>query len=301
MPEPEEISPENLEAARDAYLAGLVDKIPVDQSKAEVEWGDEIYLDILPYMYGVAVEAYHYKNSYARIGEEMYGEGLDEEILGMKVGDSREITTTLGSQYGVFAGTEATFKVTVTKIVRFAKPGWNEEFICGYMGFDSLDACDEMLKESLIKPVEVSDEEITNTLLDEALRETAYYDVPTEDYYIFWNRCYNIIYDQLAKTGMSPEESYITQGKNLTVFYSTMDDIVAEKLRDCRFYAAVAKKENISLTAEELIPVIRDYMNMLGCTTFEELMRSVSLQTIADAAIESKINRIIRDTAVIEP
>ena len=300
-PEPEEASPESIENAKTKYLENLENTILVDQNQAVVEWNDEVYLDILPYMYGVAIEAYHYRNSYARIGDEMYGEGLDEQIIGMKVGESKEITTTLGSQYGAFAGVEATFKVTVTKIARYVKPEWTEEFICGYMGFDSLDSCLEMLKEDLYEKVEVTDDEIMYTLVEEAKKETGYTDLPQELYYRVWNQYYNMIWDILPDKSITPEESFIEEGIDTRTFYSLMDDDVADKLKDYRFYAAIAAKEDIKLTGAELITVVNDYMEMLSCDTFEELMEMTSLQAIVDSEIEMKIKKLIFDSAVIIP
>ncbi|MCR5323734.1 MAG: hypothetical protein K6E85_10755 [Lachnospiraceae bacterium] len=301
MPEAQEVTQETFEEAKKAYLESFENVILVDQSTAVVEMGDEVYLDIMPYLYGVAIEAYHFTDSYAKIGEYSYGEGLDDQIVGMKVGESKDITTKLGSQFGDFAGIEATFKVTVTQIDRYMKPEWTEEFVCGGLGFESLEACDEALMERLVEQAEVSNDEMIYTLIEEAKMETVYSDIPEELHDKLWNRYYNEVYDMTESFGQTPEEYFGGQGLEAAELYEMMDEDVEMNVPDYCFYAAVAKAENICISGEELIGIIDDYMGYYGYDTFEELIKNVRLDLIIDYEIETRIGQLILDNAVIQP
>ena len=299
MPAPQEVTPEAFEAEKKKFLDSYKDTILVDQNTAVVEWGDEIYLDIVPYMYGMEMSSFRFNNSYAKMGDEMYGENLDEQIIGMKVGETKSITTTLNDQYGGFAGVEATFHVTVTKIDRYVKPEWTEAFICGTLGYESLDACSDELMKSLVVETEVSDDEILYKLEEEAKAETQYSDIPQEEYYKLWNGYYNEIYDMTEPNGQTPEEYFADQGYDRGQFYSMLDSDLEADLHDYCFYAAIAQKEGISLTGDEVKEAINDYMEYTETASFEELMKLVRLDQIIDYEIISKIKAIMLETAVI--
>lgn len=301
MPEPMEITPEVFEEEKKKFLDSYENVILVDQTTARVEMGDEIYVDILPFLYGIAFENFHYEDSYAKIGEDMYGPGLDEQIIGMKVGESKDIVTTLGSQYGDFAGIEATFRVTVSKIERYVEPEWSEEFICHYMGFDSLDACSDALMEALRGESEVTDSQITFTLLQEAVSETECTDVPKDAYDRLWNSYYNRLYDLFDAYGSSPEEMFEEDGIDSAELYEMLDEDVRANLKSYCFYAAVAKQENIKLTGAELIDKINnEYLDETNDYNIDTLLTGTRLQSIIDDEIEKIVEQMIRDTAVIK-
>ena len=301
MPEPKEVNADALEKEKQEYLKSLENVVLADQSAISVEMGDEVYLDIMPYLYGVAIEAYHFTDSYAKIGDNMYGEGLDEKIVGMKVGESKDITTKLGSQFGDFSGIEATFRVTVTEIERYLKPEWTEEFICGGMGFDSLDACTEMLMENLVEEADVSDDEILDAVKEEAISETTHREIPKELYDKLRNRYYNEVYDITEGFGLTPEQYYGGKGIETAELYRLMDEDIEYSLNDHCFYAAVAKAENITVTGKELADIINDYMEYYGYGTYEELVKNIRPEQIVDYEIETRIGRLILDNTVIEP
>ena len=299
-PASREITPEAFEALKDDYLAEYGDKILVDQETATVEWGDEVYIDIVPYVFGMTVESFHYRDSYVKMGDQMYGENLDEELIGMKVGDSKSITAKLNEQYGEFAGIEATFLVTINKIDRYIIPAWTEEFICGYLGYESLDACGDMLLNRLEVQNEVSDEDIADALKTAAMSDTVFSEVPKSVYDVLWNRYYNDIYDMTeAQYRQTPEAYFAEQGMSENEVYAMLDSDLKMNLKDYCFYAAIAEAENISVTGADAVSLVEAEMNERGCSTYEDLMKQVSLENIIDNEIEKRIRELILSTAII--
>lgn len=301
MPAPKKADAEALEKEKQRYLSGLENSVLFDQSEISVEMGDEVYLDIMPYLYGIAIEAYHFTDSYAKIGEDMYGEGLDAQIIGMKAGETKDITTKLGSQFGDFAGIEATFRVTVSRIERYMKPEWTEEFICKGLGFESLEACSDMLMENLKEDAEVTDDEIMYTLEQEAIQYTRYLEIPQDLYDKQWNRYYNELYDLTEAFGQTPEEYFADEGIEPLELYAMIDENIEEDLCSRSFYAAAAKAENISITGSELIEIINDYMGYFGYDSFEEFTKNFRLEQVIDSEIEARIGSIILENAIIQP
>ncbi|MCR5685534.1 MAG: hypothetical protein K6G81_08985, partial [Lachnospiraceae bacterium] len=309
-PEPVEATPEQLAAAKEDFLKLYRNKYKVDQHEAEVEWGDEVYIDILPYLYGFPVKAYFFENSYAKIGDEMYGPGLDEKLLGMKVGEVRDVTATLtGEQYGDFEGMEVDFEITLITIDRNVEPSWTEEFVCGRLGYESLAACEDMLKKELTVEAEVTDEEILEKISREAKAMTEYDELPRLMQLKLWNRRYNIAYrDTMNFFGMTPEAQYVATFNDLKTtsdptvrgYYKMMDQGLERSIQEHSFYAAVAAKEELKLTGSELLDAVDAKMTEYHCSSFEELMKKISLEEITDSAIERKADAIMLETAVIK-
>ena len=81
-----------------------------------IEKGDKITFDAALVVFGKAVDSYSYSDNTAVIGRYEYGAGIDDKLLGMKAGDSKDIELTLDERYGSFAGFTGTFRITVTKI-----------------------------------------------------------------------------------------------------------------------------------------------------------------------------------------
>ena len=139
-----------------------------------IEMGDDILFDAALVMGGFVMSDYAYSDNPATIGAYEYGDGIDDMLLGMKVGDSKDLTLTLDDRFGAFAGFTGTFRITVKDIQKAGAtfgPEWSERFLVGILGYESVEACETAVKDAaLVKlreemPVP-SVEEIKAVLMD---------------------------------------------------------------------------------------------------------------------------------------
>lgn len=138
-----ELSPEEIEFRKMIYLSQFDRMIRWDPDELEIEDKDEVTIDIVPVLYGMLMENMGYYDCAAYIGEDTYGEGTDAELMGMRVGDYKDITTTIGEDVPMlsdYAGMTVTVRVTVKDIARYIEPEWTKEFF-SYVGlyFDDFD------------------------------------------------------------------------------------------------------------------------------------------------------------------
>ncbi|MCR5829107.1 MAG: hypothetical protein K6F93_02005 [Lachnospiraceae bacterium] len=138
-------TPEEIEKLKADFLRQYKYSYPIETDDPKADWGDEIVMDIVPILLGRPYTEAEYKGAYAYLGEQWYGEGLDEKVIGAAVGDEIEVEATLGEEFGAFSGFSGKFKVTITEIHKYVRPEWNESFIVDRLGFESLEACEKKL------------------------------------------------------------------------------------------------------------------------------------------------------------
>ncbi len=299
-PAGKEVSPQEFEKKKQEFLDGCAGIYTEDASTLEVQMGDEIYFDIIPVIGDYEMTSYTFSDCYAKMGEYTYGEGLDDMIIGMKVGETKDLDITLGEQYGDYSGLEAVFRMTLTDIVRYIEPSWTESFICGVMGYDSLDACSDEIMNSIEAASTLSRETATAELVSKAMDNTTFGEIPQDVHNILKQEYYDSIYDVTYQMGMRPEDYFASEGYDAEYLSSMLDTDVANSLRQQCFYAALAKQENITLTGEEVADLVNDYIGYYEVDGFEELMDYLPLNTIIDHEIISRIGDIIYESAVIK-
>jgi len=116
-----------------------------------IEMGDSITFDAALMLGSMVVEKYSYSDNPAVIGQYEYGDGIDDMLLGMKVGESKELDLTLDDRFGSFAGFSGTFKVTVRSLTKTFRAEWSDRFIVEKLGYASLEECENILKENAEK------------------------------------------------------------------------------------------------------------------------------------------------------
>lgn len=146
---PAKLTQEEIEAKKQAFLAKYKYSFPIESDDPKADWGDEVVMDIVPLIMGAPYPGMEYKDAYAYLGEQWYGEGLDEEVIGSKVGDVMDVEATLGDDFGAFSGYKGKFRVTITAIHKYVRPEWTESFVVDRLGYDSLEACEEAILGAL--------------------------------------------------------------------------------------------------------------------------------------------------------
>ncbi len=300
VPKHQDISSADFEQAKKELLDNCIGIYTEDETKISVQMGDEIYFDIVPIMGGYAVNAYTFEDCYARIGDYTYGEGLDDMIIGMKVGEVRDLEITLGEMYGDFAGFTGTFRLTLKHIERYIEPSWTESFICGVLGYESLDACSDDIMSGLRADTEVSDNEIAAELEGTAYDNTVFTPLPEDIRNSLRQEYYDNMYDVTCEFGQRPEEYFASAGYSLEDFINMMDADIDSDIKIHCFYAAIAEKENVYLTGAEAAKLVDEYIEYYEVDSFDELMTYLPLDTLIDYEIISRIHEIIYSSAIIK-
>jgi len=221
----------------------------------EVENTNTAVIDFEGFKDGVAFAGGKGENYPLEIGSNTFIPGFEEQLIGMKKDEEKEINVTFPEDYHVedLKGKEVTFKVKVNEIKEIVKRELDEEFFedLGLEGVNSKETLEEEIKKNIEASKEhETEEKYIDDLLDAVAKQTTT-DIPEE-----------LLNDEINHMIKRFEEQVRMQGIALETFYeitkSTEEDLrnqmkpEAEKHIMYRFIIDTIKnEEKIEVSTEE--------------------------------------------------
>ena len=173
------IKPEKVEVTEEEInheLGHLLERYTelVTKEDGAVEEGDTAVIDFEGFKDGVAFEGGKGENYSLEIGSHTFIPGFEEQVIGMKSGEEKDIEVTFPEDYGAkdLAGAKATFRVKVHEIKVKEKRELDEDFFED-LGMDGVNS-EETLKEEIKKSISAQKEmEAENKYIDTILEEVS--------------------------------------------------------------------------------------------------------------------------------
>ncbi|GAB1581975.1 trigger factor [Phyllobacterium phragmitis] len=121
-----------------------------EPKKGKAEDGDRVTIDYLGKLDGVPFDGGADTDAQLVLGSGQFIPGFEEQLIGVKAGDEKQIKVTFPENYGAehLAGKEATFDITVKEV---AKPGeleLNDE-TAKKLGIESMDRLRQVIREQI--------------------------------------------------------------------------------------------------------------------------------------------------------
>ena len=248
----------------------------VIKEEGTVENGDTAVIDFEGFKDGVAFEGGKAENHSLEIGSGSFIPGFEEQVVGMKVGEEKEIHVTFPEEYqsAELAGQEAVFKVKVHEIKTKVLPDIDDELAkdVNIDGIETLADLETYTKEQIKnkKQTEVESkfsDDIFNAVIENTPLEVPEAMVATET-------------DQMLR---EVEQNLSQQGLNMELFQQltgkTMDDMKAEMREQAEkrvkfnlILAEIVKVENIEVSDEEIDEEIKEIATYYG-REFDEVKK----------------------------
>ncbi|MDO9707858.1 trigger factor [Paracraurococcus lichenis] len=180
--------------------------------------------------------------------------GFTEQLVGMNIGDEREVKVTFPEEYGSkdLAGKKATFTVTAKGLKRSVTPPADED-LAKSIGFETLDALKEAVKGSLQQEYDqLARLKVKRALLD-ALANRAEFPVPGSmieaEFGQIWQRV-----EQDLKAGRLDEDD---KGKDEETLKAEYRGIAERRIRLGLLLSEIGRTNNITVTGDELARAMR--------------------------------------------
>ena len=230
-----------------------------------VEDGDTAIIDFEGFRNGKAFDGGKGENYSLKIGSHTFIPGFEEQLIGMKTGEEKEIEVTFPKDYHSeeLKGKKATFKVKVNDVKTTVIPEIGKEFFedLGMEGVDSLESLKEEIKTHILARKEVdSENKFIDALLDKVCEglKVEIPEVMTEE--------------EVSRILRQYEENLKMQGLTLQQFYqftnsdeATLRDQMKEEANKrilARFaLEEIAKAEKIEISDEEAEKEAEDLAN----------------------------------------
>ncbi|MBQ6892800.1 MAG: trigger factor [Clostridia bacterium] len=239
--------------------------------------GDVVLIDYAGTVGGVAFEGGTAKEQTVTLGMGQYIPGFEEGIVGMNIGETKDVTVTFPEDYGKeeLNGKEAVFTITLHSITENVLPEYNDEFVSTNFGMDTVADFEKEVRNMMAEEATSERYAAILKIITESAVMNKYPDGTVEDY----------IYQQISSDKTACEyygmnvEDYINAYYGMTVpQYEIQVRAMAENMIKQEFALyAVAQAEGITVTDEDMSVEIANYLEYYNATDIESLCSTMGV------------------------
>ena len=218
-----------------------------------VKDGDNTVIDFEGFVDGVAFEGGKGTDYPLTIGSHSFIDTFEDQIIGMNIGDEKEINVTFPEEYHVddLKGKPAMFKVTVKEIKEKQLPELNDEFAQDVSDFDTIAEYKDDLKNKI---ADRKSREAKAKQEDEAIAkiiEDSKMDIPDAMVDTQVNRMDEDFAQRLQQQGLSVEQYFQYTGMTADMIMEEMKPEAVKRIQSRLVLEAVVKAENIETSEED--------------------------------------------------
>ena len=230
-----------------------------------VENGDIAIIDFEGFKDGVAFDGGKGENYSLTIGSNTFIPGFEEQLIGMKKDEEKDIKVTFPENYHSedLKGKDATFKVKVNEIKQVVIPEINEDFFADLAmeGINSKEELENQEKENIKAEKERNAEnKYIDDLLDKAIKNM---EVELPDAMIDeeLHRMIHQYEDNLKMQGITLEQFYQFTNSSEDALKEQMKTEAITRIKSRLLLEEIVKKENIKITKEDALKEAEDLAN----------------------------------------
>lgn len=287
------------QAEIDAEVKKLLDSKSTFELKEEeaIENGDSVTFDFEGFVDGEAFEGGKAENHTLVIGSGAFIPGFEEELVGVKSGESKDVVVTFPKDYHAedLKGKEATFKCLVHEVKKHVLPEINEELLAELEGFEA--TTEKKFKDEV--KARISDQKNSANL--QAYRqeiftkviEDANFEVPAEMVARETEQTLANFKQQIKAQGFDFELYLQMTGMTEDQIRADIDKESARKLQEMLVIDAVAK--TLPEVSNEELDAKIDQMAAQYNMTADEVIKAIGDKTrlVDDVNYEKAYNAII--------
>jgi trigger factor len=223
--------------------------IPLEEGCA-IEKGHSVSVDYSFSVEGFPEEGASVEESIIEVGSNRLVPGFEDQLIGMKAGETKEFTLTLpeGFRNAGATGKQGAFKVTIKDIKRKELPELDDEFAQQFGEYDTMDELREKMVEYHGKHETERIENEFKERVIQALIEKNPLEVPDS----MVKRQLDYMFENLKNRLKSQQMSIDMMGLDAEGFYARFRDDAADKVRGGLLLNALVEKENMVVSEDDL-------------------------------------------------
>ena len=273
-----------------------VDDRPLDN-------GDTATIDFEGFVDGVAFDGGKAEGHELEIGSGTFIPGFEEQLVGMKIDEDKEIKVTFPKEYFSkdLAGKEAIFKVKLHGIKKKELPELDDEFAKDVSEFDTLAELKKSIKEKLEKNNEQRAKYETEAAAMKAVCEDAKLDIPSGMVEFEIDNMLKDFEQRLAYQGLNIEQYLKMIGKTEEEMRKEYEPQAIEAIKSRLVLEAVIHAEKIEASEDEIKSKMEEMAKNYG-KKVEELNENENLKKYLEEGIKSEkaLEFIVKNAKVIE-
>ena len=223
------------------------------------------------------------------LGSHSFIEGFEDQVVGMKVGDEKEINVTFPKEYFSknLAGKPAVFKVKLNDLKRKELPNLDDEFAKDVSEFDTLKELKESIKEKLEKQNKDREKYEKEDAVVKALVETLNVDIPSGMIELETENMLKDMENRMSYQGIKLEQYLKMMNKTKEEFKKEYEPQAIDAIKSRLAIEAVIKAEKIEATDEEIKEKIEEMAKNYGKDS-KELQENENIKNYIKQGIENE-------------
>lgn len=290
--EKEEIKVDEKDVQREIENERIAHARYIEEDK-NAENGDFATIDFEGYVDGVKFEGGEAKDYRLELGSHSFIDGFEDQIVGMKNGEEKEINVTFPENYHAenLKGKPAIFKVTLKKIEKKVLPEIDDKYVSDTTEYETLDEYKKSIKENLIKMAQERIERDYEVKVLDEIAEKSNIDVPKS---MIEHEVHHMVEDfehRLSHQGMNLETYLSYIGKTLDEFKKEREEDAEKNIKTRLVLQKIISENKITVTAEELDKTIEDYASkyQMSLEEFKKAMTPNDYGFFENNAIMTKV------------
>ena len=290
--------------ATDADVEEEIKKVAEQNSRTitvedrAVKDGDMTVIDFEGFIDGEAFEGGKGENYPLTIGSHSFIDNFEDQIIGMNIGDEKEINVTFPEDYHAeeLKGKPATFKVSVKEIKEKQLPDIDDDFAQDVSDFDTLDEYKADLKKKIAERKEAEAKRQKETKAIEKIVADSKMDIPQAMIDTQVTRMAEDFAQRLQQQGLSLETYFKYTGLTAEKILDDMKPEAVKRIQNSLVLEAVAKAENIQVSDDEFNAELSKMAEMykMEVDKIKEFMgESEEKQMRDDIAIQKAVDLIV--------
>ena len=273
-----------------------VDDRPLDN-------GDTATIDFEGFVDGVAFDGGKAEGHELEIGSGAFIPGFEEQLVGMKIDEDKEIKVTFPKEYFSkdLAGKEAIFKVKLHEIKKKELPELDDEFAKDVSEFDTLAELKKSIKEKLEKNNEQRAKYETEDAAIKAVCEGTKLEIPSGMIDLEIDNMLKDFEQRLAYQGLNVEQYLKMIGKTEEEMRKEYEPQAIEAIKSRLVLEAIINAEKIEASEEEIKSKMEEMAKNYG-KKVEELSDNENLKKYLEEGIKSEkaLEFIVENAKFIE-
>ena len=245
--------------------------------------GDTVNIDYTGTIDGEEFEGGSDTDYDLELGSGTFLEDFESGIIGMKTGETKEISVTFPDEYdGTLDGQTAVFSVTVNSISEVILPDYNDAYVKENYGFDTIADFEASVKEDLQSQY---DDDATYTACADALSmavDNATFDGYPED-------MYNTAKEQMESENQVFAEQLGIEWADLAGDDYDIEEDVLNNVHEELVVYAIAAKEKLEVTDDEFNTFVDDNWEMYEYDTKEDFLKDNSEEDLRYSLLYQKV------------
>ena len=263
-----------------------------------VKNGDTADIDFEGFDNGVAFDGGKGENFDLEIGSGSFVPGFEEQLIGMKAGEEKDIDITFPENYTPeLAGKPVVFHVKVNEVKVKEVPAIDDEFAKDVSEFDTLkDLKADIKKKMTAERTEAAQRAFEDVLMAK-VAEGVEADIPQEMVELQAERMMEQFKQQLASQGIPFDQYLKMTGTTEADFRKQADGPAAEQVKMDLAVEAIIKAEGLEASDEDVENEMKSVAEKYGMD-LDTVKKYLRPEDVKEQVIREKVVKLVADNAV---